>query len=104
MSLTKNNLEEEKAAANNQMDQDYWAEKGGWEKAEEELRDDLNVAHLNLEACEEDMKAAASRYGATRMEYIDAGERLAKFLEQNPSKTIAGIDFSDSLDALNNLK
>lgn len=103
MSKTKTNLEEQKLAQSNQMDQDYWAEKGSREEIERGLRDDLNIAHLNLDAFEEDMKEAASKYGQAKMDYIKAGEALAKFLEANPPRAVAGVDFGPALDALDGL-
>lgn len=100
---TKTNLEEEKLATSNQMDQDYWAEKGNREEVEQELRNDVLGTSQNLESAEYEMKGAAKGYAEALNQHIQAGERLAKFLDQNPSKVIAGIDFGDTIDSLDNL-
>lgn len=83
MSKTKDSLEEEKLAANNQMDQDHWAEKGSREEVEKELRDDLDLAKANRELAIEDMTASTEAYRRATSDYIHAGEALAKFLEDN---------------------
>lgn len=89
---TKNNLEEEKLANSiridkeflgNQMDQDYWEEKGTKEEVEKELRDDVALAASDLEMAEMEASNSAYAYGIAKVDYIKAGEKLAKFLEDN---------------------
>lgn len=89
---TKTNLEAEKLAANNQMDQDYWAEKGTKEEVEKELRDDIALAASNLEMAEMEASNSAYAYGIAKVDYVKAGEKLAKFLEQNPKEEFKSIN------------
>ncbi len=103
MSLTKNNLEAEKQEKNNQMDQDYWAEKGSREEVEKELRNDLLGTQQNLEAAEYGMRESARLYVEATNQHLRAGEALAKFLEAHADGYIGGVDFGPTLGALDGL-
>ncbi len=90
MSLTKENLEAENQEKNNQMDQDYWAEKaaereGGLEEIEKELRNDVKGCQEAYEESRERLvdicKDNQLDFHAMKM----AEDNLAKFLEDTKS-------------------
>ncbi len=104
----KENLEAEKQEKNNQLDQDYWAEKaiereGGLAEIEKELREDVKGCQEAYEESSERLRDVMKESDLDFMAKVNADNNLAKFLEDNPRREIVGVDFGPTLDALDGL-
>ncbi len=88
MSKIKDNLEAEKQEKNNQMDQDYWAEKaeeeGGLKVMEAGLRDDIDEYQEEYDNSLERLIEVNRENHADLIALKSAKDKLAKFLEANP--------------------